>query len=211
MVEYSKIVYLDSDLFLPNGHLDLLFAMYEGSPKPVARKLRTTYNAGFMVLRPNMSLYFDMLTKFNTIQSNDGGDQDFQVAYFQKHQQGIESFTDRSFPIQVSNLDRLDHSQTPAKRPNPPKRVHIYHPFGVKPWMCPKMQPYCQESAERANRYLWPQFVDLWWQHFDEMVKAWPWIAETGGGKEFCLQPKLRFNYTITKEALKKERLKGHG
>ena len=41
-------------------------------------------NSGLVVARPNLTLYWDMLSKLNDLESSTGGDQGFQIRYFHK-------------------------------------------------------------------------------------------------------------------------------
>eukprot|EP00522_Entomoneis_paludosa_P001726 CAMPEP_0172476018 /NCGR_PEP_ID=MMETSP1065-20121228/70167_1 /TAXON_ID=265537 /ORGANISM="Amphiprora paludosa, Strain CCMP125" /LENGTH=179 /DNA_ID=CAMNT_0013234233 /DNA_START=421 /DNA_END=957 /DNA_ORIENTATION=- len=179
MIDYTKVVYVDSDLFLPNGaqRTDQLFDLYEGSPKPAARyNWKTQINAGFMLARPNITLYWDMLAKFNTLESPTGGDQGFQNAYFYKYQFGFEGFQDDHL-VQVINSAPpywIKGHTTLVNRDDPPSNIDVYHHFGTKIWMCPR-HVYCELSDQDAQRYIWPQMVDLWWKEFDAMAREWDW------------------------------------
>lgn len=34
---------------------------------------------------------------------------------------------------------------------------------------------------------MWPQANNLWWEHYDDMVKAWPWLLQDDQHKQLCL------------------------
>lgn len=34
---------------------------------------------------------------------------------------------------------------------------------------------------------VWPEANDLWWQHYDDMVEAWPWTVQDAKYKNLCM------------------------
>uniref|UniRef100_A0A7S3DSJ4 Nucleotide-diphospho-sugar transferase domain-containing protein n=1 Tax=Entomoneis paludosa TaxID=265537 RepID=A0A7S3DSJ4_9STRA len=207
MTNYTKIVFVDADLFFldANKSPDKLFEIYEGYPKPVGRKIaEKDINSGFMVTRPNMTMYWDMVTKFNTLQSPKNGDQGFLNLYYHTFHEGFEYFPEDGFPQQVTNL--YQHTTSPALRDDISEDAEVYHPFGPKPWQCPRTG-YCAHDQARAIKYIWPQMSDLFWEHYDQMTKAWPWMLKDDN-RQYCEmeKPSAKLSYFITKEEMDKER-----
>mmetsp|Transcript_11388 Transcript_11388/g.27485 ORF Transcript_11388/g.27485 Transcript_11388/m.27485 type:complete len:422 (-) Transcript_11388:405-1670(-) len=188
--EYSKIIYLDADIFLPNGAPDQLFDKYEGAPKPAGRRIHGHgINSGMMVVRPDVTMYLDMLSKISEVTSYNGGDQGFLINYFNTFGEGFEYFQDDHV--------RQEHNQLPPNsglgpedRPDAP-RTHdyeVYHAFGKKIWQCPR-DHYCEKNPTAARKYLWPQMEDLWWKNFDDMVVEKPFVVGNPKFRDYCIQP----------------------
>eukprot|EP00523_Entomoneis_sp_CCMP467_P015350 CAMPEP_0168772486 /NCGR_PEP_ID=MMETSP0725-20121227/3981_1 /TAXON_ID=265536 /ORGANISM="Amphiprora sp., Strain CCMP467" /LENGTH=438 /DNA_ID=CAMNT_0008822005 /DNA_START=9 /DNA_END=1325 /DNA_ORIENTATION=+ len=187
LTDYYQAIYLDTDYFIPAGaaELDRLFDRYDPSNntcfhnKPIAFQEgeKPYMNGGMILYQPNATIYHDMLAKFNTIESFDGGDQGFQSTYFSKYHKGYEYFPTPEW-LSVVNVRKKSvkniHYVWPSRVPkeDPKRPIHM---FGVKVWQCPRDR-YCAESEKRGLRMIWPQLVDLWWQYFDEMADVWPFV-----------------------------------
>lgn len=78
MTEYTRLAFLDGDSLVV-GDMSPLFTCGQFC----ATFINPSYfNAGSMLVTPNQSLFSDMLHKFPTTPSYDGGDQGFLNAYF---------------------------------------------------------------------------------------------------------------------------------
>jgi len=209
MMDYTKVLYVDTDLFFPERSPDHLFDQHEGSPQPAARiawHKRGWINAGFMLARPNLTLYWDMLSRFHEFESNSGGDQGFQNVYFNKYQFGFEGFNEDNYTRLVNWIDVRKNKMTPYTRPDLPDEWGYYHQFGMKPWMCPR-DVYCEKSELDARRYVWPQMLDLWWEHFDQMTQEWPWLLEDEY-KDYCIKDHATVDYQIPRAQFWKQKQK---
>jgi len=234
LTEYTKILFVDADVFLINSQLsqqeqqhdsggdqpqpplsDQLFKRHD-AVKPAGHFfLPGEINVGFMLARPSMKTYWDMLTKFNTIHAVKTGDQDFQNQYWNHPpHEGFEEMS--SLDHQFRDFNNLrwpfykEDETTAYNRVDAPldKGFRIYHPFGLKPWNCPR-NVYCETNEERGMKYIWPQVTDLWWNEFDDMASAWPWLTQEPEAASYCLTTKIPAKwFRMTPEQLEEGRNK---
>eukprot|EP00522_Entomoneis_paludosa_P006175 CAMPEP_0172445668 /NCGR_PEP_ID=MMETSP1065-20121228/5466_1 /TAXON_ID=265537 /ORGANISM="Amphiprora paludosa, Strain CCMP125" /LENGTH=424 /DNA_ID=CAMNT_0013196595 /DNA_START=182 /DNA_END=1456 /DNA_ORIENTATION=- len=206
LFDYTKVVFIDADMFLARGAPDRLFNLYDGYPKPAGRQIYGNgINSGFMVLRPNMTTYVDMLSKFSELESPKGGDQGFLKEYFNTFHEGFEFLHPHHDIRQITN--RWGTYTKPQDRPDPPHQTHIdvYHAFGNKAWDCPR-DVYCEENPTQAKKYIWPQMIDLWWTYFDDMAEAQPWVKDDEKYQGYCLQDVdaayKKWGYVVSKDEM---------
>ena len=84
--EYERVIYIDADCAILSS-LDYLFSLPLGTLGFAAAPdifPPDCFNAGVLVVRPDSSVFQDMLSKAEHLQSYDGGDTGFLNAYYDK-------------------------------------------------------------------------------------------------------------------------------
>jgi glycogenin glucosyltransferase len=122
--ELDRIIFLDSDLIVIKS-LDHLF---DEVKDPFAACACTPYwedvfNSGVMVIKPDIELFRDIMSKKDDLSSYDGSDQGFLNSYFKDWKKLDIKYNagKRIYSEQRKNWDRIDK--------------HVIHFVGDKPWL----------------------------------------------------------------------------
>jgi len=121
---YDRIIFLDSDLIVEKS-IDHLFEEVEADFAACACTpyWEDRFNSGVMVIRPDKSVFEDMMTQKDTLITYDGSDQGFLNSYFNNwHKLDIKyNAGKRIYSETPEHWERIDH--------------HVIHFVGDKPWL----------------------------------------------------------------------------
>jgi len=157
LVEYDKVAYLDADM-LVRENLDDLFRLELGNLKFAAAPdvfPPDKFNAGLLVLQPDMNLFSDMMAALQTTRSYDGGDTGFLNAFFP---QWFTAPSQNRLPFSYNaqrTLFWMTHDSQPGYWDSigPVKVIHYSsHP---KPWL---------DSTKKGDLEM------LWWSTFSDLL-----------------------------------------
>ncbi|KAI6209196.1 hypothetical protein M3Y96_00195800 [Aphelenchoides besseyi] len=157
--QYEVLVYLDLDTAV----LDSIGELFHCGSFCASVRHSDKFNAGVFVLRPNQTVYEDMLNSTYEMQSYDGGDQGFMNAYF--WQVKWASMFDSNATIK-SSIQRLSAAYN--------YDVGMYYLSG-KMLINPKIIHYTMAFVKPWHWYGYPVF-DLnwyWHQNRDEMHRQY--------------------------------------
>ena len=122
--EYSRIIYLDSDLIVVKS-IDHLFDEVQADFAACACTpyWEHRFNSGVMIIKPDQKTFLDLMAKKDSMHTYDGGDQGFLNTYFKdwkkidiKYNAGKRIYSETR-----DHWDRIDH--------------HVIHFVGDKPWL----------------------------------------------------------------------------
>jgi lipopolysaccharide biosynthesis glycosyltransferase len=174
LVEYQKVVYLDSDM-LVCVNIDELFekpgwsAVNAGGMLPENADW-VDLNAGFLVIEPNLAQFGEMLRLKDVLPSKDGSDQGFLHSYFPTWPRQPHLHLPHTYNLYVGHLDRYCelfgyHLPAPG-RPAAATTVRILHFWGAfKPW------DYGRVDDEEA---LYNEAFRRWWATFRAVLEGYP-------------------------------------
>lgn len=141
LVEFEKLVYLDSDIMVVNN-IDSLFekphmsAVVAGKSYP-GNESWITFNSGLMVIEPKEGLTkeFESLIEKVAIERNSLGDQDILQEYYNDWETKTELHLDEGYNIFVLYIDyyieKFNYTYTTMTKP-----INVVHFLGKrKPWM----------------------------------------------------------------------------
>eukprot|EP00271_Cylindrocystis_brebissonii_P022200 TRINITY_DN840_c0_g2_i1.p1 TRINITY_DN840_c0_g2~~TRINITY_DN840_c0_g2_i1.p1 ORF type:complete len:1006 (+),score=150.73 TRINITY_DN840_c0_g2_i1:961-3978(+) len=153
MVQYKKMVYLDSDLLVIDN-IDELFERPQMAAVPDTLP-PDKFNSGLMVVEPNRAVFRDMLNKVATTISPNVGDQGFLNSYFADW---YKQSADHHLPYTYNALVRI--SRSPAWKHFIAPGLKVLHFSGnTKPW---NMMVDRQFPTTR-------QFDHMWWSVYDDV------------------------------------------
>lgn len=155
LVQYEKIVYVDSDTFLL-GSIDDLFMYDEFSCVPDINPPQMC-NTGVMVIKPNLNTYYDLIKRsFDRNMVVGVGDQVFLNKYFQ---------TFNPLPTYY-NVPKLSNTILEKQlHSNNTSYVKIIHFICKKVWKCKRIgMDTCGCGIYSFNK--------VWWDTFDEACKG---------------------------------------
>lgn len=122
--EFEKIIYLDSDLIVVKS-IDHLFeeVIEDFAACACTPYWEDRFNSGVMVIRPDKTIFNDMIAKKDTLFTYDGGDQGFLNSYFRSW-----------FKLDIKyNAGKRIYSETPDHWAQIDH--HVIHFVGGKPWL----------------------------------------------------------------------------
>jgi glycogenin glucosyltransferase len=123
-VWFDRIIFLDSDLIVVKG-IDHLFDEVKNGFAACACTpyWEHRFNSGVMVIRPNKSIFEDMMNKKDTMFTYDGSDQGFLNSYFEDWQKLDIKYNagKRIYSETPEHWAQIDH--------------HVIHFVGDKPWL----------------------------------------------------------------------------
>jgi lipopolysaccharide biosynthesis glycosyltransferase len=175
LMEYQTIVYLDADTMVTEN-IDQLCSC--PSTKYCAAVRSTFFNAGVMVVKPNMTLFQDMSIKSTYMHSNEGGDQGFLNNYFWNTEEcpfydfsspkkeeecfRIPGYYNGDVALYVAKGDKWEFD--PLSKRTRPAIIHYTMSF-LKPW--------------NWISYLFISECWRWWDMFSEMEAVNSWFGTT--------------------------------
>ncbi len=122
--EFDKIIFLDSDLIVIKS-IDHLFEEVKARFAACACTpyWEDVFNSGVMVIKPDIRLFRDMISKRNRLSTYDGSDQGFLNSYFKEWQKLDIKYNagKRIFSQKRELWDQIDK--------------HVIHFVGGKPWL----------------------------------------------------------------------------
>ncbi len=138
LVQYSKIVFLDSDAIVLRN-IDELFetphmsAVNAGGHLPELADWRQL-NSGVLVIEPSLELQAAMLERFPLVEFSRGGDQEFLHAFFSSWPEQSERHLDHRFNLFHTHLDRY-HQLFGYSLDDDELGVKVLHFYAApKPW-----------------------------------------------------------------------------
>ena len=122
--EYDKIIYLDCDLIVMKSIDHLFYEVTEAFAACACTPYwEDRFNSGVMVVRPDKTMFKDMMSKKDTLSTYDGGDQGFLNSYFKDWKKLDIKYNagKRIYSETPEHWYRIDH--------------HVIHFVGEKPWL----------------------------------------------------------------------------
>mmetsp|Transcript_23589 Transcript_23589/g.72571 ORF Transcript_23589/g.72571 Transcript_23589/m.72571 type:complete len:932 (-) Transcript_23589:572-3367(-) len=185
LVEYKRIVYIDSDtlvvrpldaLFsLPSVRIDYVYAVADVYPR--------VFNSGLMLLRPSLALFKSLVHLAPSLLSYNRGDQGFLNAYFSKQWHNISTTkallhgTSKHSEVGIGWIPLDVQYNFPAwlansyygksKYPDFPSGISMFHFAGeIKPW-----------RMNAAKNRLWHRLYEPraylgWWSQADRVISS---------------------------------------
>ena len=116
-------MYIDTDMFFPNGSVDDLFPLYNVNPPVTTNHCycdnkKDPLMLGFMLFQPQKTLFETMRTKFGSVASNDNLAKGFIQNYFKDSGNDVQLITEMPHNF-INNYDRqgdFDRDGTTAIR-----------------------------------------------------------------------------------------------
>lgn len=172
LIEYDKVVYLDADMLVCRN-IDDLFerpswsAVNTGGMLPEYAHWKQ-FNAGLMVIEPDLGLFSDLLRQKDRLPSSDGGDQGFLHAYFPEWPQRPEFHLDHAYNMCAGFVSRYCElfgytlpDQVGTSQPGE-KEIKVLHYWAhLKPWRRGKHDGGANDLETRVYRLWWTCLEDL--------------------------------------------------
>jgi len=161
LTDYERLIYIDADCIVKSS-LSELFTMDLGTAAFAAAPdifPPDCFNAGVLVVRPDLAVFNDLVSKIELLETYDGGDTGFLNAYYNTwYTLGSENKLDFSY-----NAQRTMHWMTFKKQPNywnalekrPIKIIHFSST--PKPW------------EQKDGRCKLGELELYWWEIYKEM------------------------------------------
>lgn len=161
LTDYDKVVFIDADIAVLRN-LDILFS-YPSISACVDHEY--VFNSGVMVVEPSNCTFETMMSKIQTIESYNGGDQGFLNEIFVwwhrlPRRTNFFKGTWSNTTHEKMMLDSLFKS-------DPPK-LYAIHYFGLKPWMCYRDYD-CNWLLGGVRKYANDEAHWKWWQLYDRI------------------------------------------
>lgn len=173
LVQFDKIVYLDSDMFLLQN-IDELFdkphmsAVVAGKQYPGNESWKLL-NSGCMVICPKLGLSDEILSVYNEVlnQREAFGDQDFLQIYYSDWEHNKELELDEKYNMFFDYLGYYTSHLGYNIKKNHKKNLSIIHfTGGIKPWMKSKREQLLQYikyllKGNFNQAYIYRRYISL--------------------------------------------------
>eukprot|EP00240_Pyramimonas_obovata_P001656 CAMPEP_0118940116 /NCGR_PEP_ID=MMETSP1169-20130426/30628_1 /TAXON_ID=36882 /ORGANISM="Pyramimonas obovata, Strain CCMP722" /LENGTH=433 /DNA_ID=CAMNT_0006884519 /DNA_START=94 /DNA_END=1391 /DNA_ORIENTATION=+ len=180
LTQYRTLVFMDCDMTI-RSNIDELFCFDTFAVSkifnchPVESKNCQNLNSGIMVIKPNKELFDDMMSKYPTMYSYNGGDQGFLTTYYEHKPKTF--INNRMYNVKVKIRDKRpctpDIASALADKTvslNVAKVLHFMD--DVKPWvhLIGRRRKAAFDNGTECFRY----GMGAWRRHFDAVMDAVP-------------------------------------